>query len=62
MIVIADTTPLNYLILTDLIHIVSALFGQVIIPVDSFETLTLEEVHGAIAYYLGHRTEREALG
>ncbi len=32
MIVIADTTPFNYLILTDLIHILSALFGQVILP------------------------------
>ena len=28
--------------------------------VDSFETLTLEEVYGAIAYYLRHRTEIDA--
>ena len=28
--------------------------------VDSFETLTLEQVYGAIAYYLGHRTEIDA--
>jgi len=32
MIVIADTTPLNYLILIDLIHILHDLFGQVVIP------------------------------
>lgn len=32
MIVIADTTPLNYLILIDLPHILRELFGQVIIP------------------------------
>ena len=32
MIVIADTTPLNYLILIDLTQILSALFGQVVIP------------------------------
>jgi hypothetical protein len=25
--------------------------------VDSFETLTLEQVYGAIAYYLAHRAE-----
>ena len=25
--------------------------------VDSYETVTLEQVYGAIAYYLGHRTE-----
>lgn len=32
MIVIADTTPLNYLILIDLTRILSELFGQVVIP------------------------------
>lgn len=32
MIVIADTTPLNYLILIDLTQIMPALFGQVVIP------------------------------
>jgi predicted nucleic acid-binding protein len=32
MIVIADTTPLNYLILIDLPHILHELFGQVIVP------------------------------
>ena len=28
--------------------------------VDSFETLTLEQVFGALAYYLKHRTEVDA--
>lgn len=28
--------------------------------VDSFETLTLEQVYGALAYYLGHRAEVDA--
>lgn len=32
MIVIADTTPLNYLILIDLTRILPELFGQVVIP------------------------------
>lgn len=32
MIVIADTSPLNYLLLIDLPHILRALFGQVIVP------------------------------
>ncbi len=32
MIVISDTTPLRYLIETDLVHILEALFGKVIIP------------------------------
>ena len=32
MIVIADTTPLNYLVLIDIADLLSALFAQVIIP------------------------------
>ena len=28
--------------------------------VDSFDTLTLEEVYGALAFYLGHRDEIDA--
>ncbi|MBI3303945.1 MAG: DUF433 domain-containing protein [Deltaproteobacteria bacterium] len=28
--------------------------------VDNFETLTLEQAYGAIAYYLGHRAEIDA--
>ena len=32
MIVISDTSPLRYLIETDLVHILEALFGKVIIP------------------------------
>ena len=32
MIVIADMTPLNYLILTDLTQILPELFGEIIIP------------------------------
>jgi uncharacterized protein (DUF433 family) len=27
---------------------------------DSFDTLTLEEVYGALAFYLGHRDEIDA--
>ena len=32
MIVIADTSPLNYLVLIDAVHILPALFGKVTIP------------------------------
>jgi hypothetical protein len=32
MIVVADTSPINYLILIDQIHVLQALFGQVVIP------------------------------
>ena len=39
MIVISDTTPLRYLIETDLAHILEALFGNVIIPQAVFAEL-----------------------
>lgn len=29
MIVVSDTTPLNYLILTDTVHVLPAIFGRV---------------------------------
>lgn len=32
MIVVSDTTPLNYLILTETLHVLPALFGQVYVP------------------------------
>jgi predicted nucleic acid-binding protein len=32
VIVVSDTTPLNYLILTETLHVLPALFGQVYIP------------------------------
>jgi predicted nucleic acid-binding protein len=32
MIVVSDTTPLNYLILIDSVHVLPALFGQVYAP------------------------------
>ena len=32
MIVVSDTTPLNYLILTETVHVLPALFGQVYVP------------------------------
>jgi predicted nucleic acid-binding protein len=33
MIVVSDTSPINYLVQIDAIHILSALFGQVTIPI-----------------------------
>jgi predicted nucleic acid-binding protein len=32
MIVVSDTTPLNYLILLESVHVLSALFGRVYAP------------------------------
>lgn len=40
MIVIADTTPINYLILIDQVHILPELYGRVVIPQAVFEELS----------------------
>jgi predicted nucleic acid-binding protein len=39
MIVVADTSPLNYLVLIDEIDLLPALFGQVIVPQAVFQEL-----------------------
>ncbi|MGE0131731.1 MAG: hypothetical protein AB7U82_26915 [Blastocatellales bacterium] len=39
MIVISDTSPLRYLIETDLVHILEALFGKIIISQAVFDEL-----------------------
>jgi len=57
MIVIADTTPLNYLILTDLIHIVSALFGQVVIPQAVLNELQSAQAPDKVRQWLAHRPD-----
>ena len=41
MIVVADTTPINYLILIEEIHVLPALYGRVVIP---------PGVHGELAH------------
>jgi predicted nucleic acid-binding protein len=40
MIVVSDTSPINYLILTGYIEILPALFGAVLIPTEVFRELT----------------------
>jgi len=39
MIVVADTSPLNYLLLIDAIHILPALYGEIIVPTEVHEEL-----------------------
>lgn len=39
MIVISDTSPLNYLILIECVHVLPALYGSVVIPEGVFEEL-----------------------
>jgi predicted nucleic acid-binding protein len=39
MIVVSDTGPINYLVLTDTIHVLPSLYGNVIIPQAVYEEL-----------------------
>jgi len=39
MIVISDTSPLNYLVLIELEHILPALFGEIVLPTAVFEEM-----------------------
>jgi len=57
MIVIADTTPINYLILIDLIQIVSELFGQVVIPQAVLNELQSTQAPDKVRQWLAHRPE-----
>ena len=57
MIVIADTTPLNYLILIELTQILSALFGQVVIPQTVLKELQAPQAPDKVREWLAHRPE-----
>ena len=57
MIVIADTTPLNYLILIDLAQILSALFGQVVIPQAVLRELQAPQTPDKVREWFAHRPE-----
>ena len=51
MIVISDTSPINYLILIDKIHILSVLYGKVIVPKAVLEELTRDGAPKAVSHW-----------
>jgi predicted nucleic acid-binding protein len=55
MIVIADTTPLNYLILTALTQILPELFGQVVIPLAVLHELQAPQAPDKVREWVVHR-------
>ena len=57
MIVIAETTPLNYLILIDLTHILSELFGQVVIPQAVLNELQSPQAPDEVREWFAHRPD-----
>ncbi len=56
-VVIADTSPLNYLILVDAVEILPRLYGRVIIPDIVFEELTDEGAPKEVAGWAAMRPE-----
>jgi len=56
-VVIADTSPLNYLILVDAVGVLRRLYGRVIIPDIVFRELTSEEAPKRVAGWAAMRPE-----
>lgn len=54
MIVVADTTPLNYLMLIGEIELLPQLFGRVLIPFAVFEELNQAETPGAVRNWMAN--------
>ena len=55
MIVIADTTPLNYLVLIEQADLLPRLFGRVLIPPAVFEELQNTEAPEAVRVWIASR-------
>jgi len=54
MIVVADTTPLNYLILIDEVNLLHVLFGQVLLPQAAFEELQHSKTPLKVRQWMAH--------
>ncbi len=54
MIVVADTTPLNYLILIDEVELLPALFGQVLLPIGAFQEFQHHRTPLKVRQWLAH--------
>ncbi|OLD61163.1 MAG: DUF3368 domain-containing protein [Acidobacteria bacterium 13_1_40CM_2_60_7] len=55
MIVIADTTPLNYLVLIDRVEILPQLYGRVLIPLAVWEEFQRPETPEAVRAWVAQR-------
>ena len=55
MIVVADTTPLRYLVVIEREHLLPALYGRVLIPPAVAEELNNESTPAVVRAWLGGR-------
>jgi predicted nucleic acid-binding protein len=54
MIVVADTSPLNYLVLIDQIDLLPALFGRVLLPQAVFRELQHPKTSSKVSQFVAH--------
>lgn len=54
MIVVADTTPLHYLILIDEVNLLPVLFGQVLLPQAAFQELQHPKTPPKVQQWMAH--------
>jgi predicted nucleic acid-binding protein len=52
MVVVADTSPINYLVLIDGIDLLRLLYGRIVIPVEVFAELTAEGAPAAVLAWI----------
>ncbi len=61
MIIISDTTPLNYLILIDQVHILHELYESVLIPQSVFDEMQRAETPTEVHAWVTDRVESQAM-
>ena len=62
MIVVADTTPLRYLVVIERDHLLPALYGRVLIPPAVAEELNQGSTHDVVRAWLASRPTGSKLG
>lgn len=57
MIIVSDTTPLNYLILIGQVHVLHELYGSVLIPQSVFDEMQRAETPAEVRVWIAARPE-----
>ncbi len=57
MVVVADTSPINYLVLIECVEVLRILYGRVVIPVEVFDELTAEGAPAAVEAWIRDRSD-----
>lgn len=57
MIIVSDTTPINYLILIDQIHLLRDLYGQVVLPQAVFDEMQSASAPDKVRAWISNRPE-----